>query len=502
MDQTPTNPHPSWQRRARRPAVAVGIVASLLAADSLAGNASADDFHDPAVLAGSSPPTAPPVDATGVAQVANESLAMKYGSEFLSGAYANAGGMTFDLVLGALGYDAESQLSAALADIGSSLELLETQVLALKSMMYELLDGQDRINFLNAYTEAGEQAARIDLELQRIAHWVEHDLDVSEAHVNEAHATLMDAVSQLAFVTVDPVAGTVPLMMKAVEPMNVTDFTDSYYQQIDDIRAYYRTVWAQALGALDMLRNWDTDGSFDLDFELVSERAADATLASYQYGIAPPRTGLDEDPTIVHVQDTDTILAAWGPGDPADGWSKTDRSSSAWAREWLQTGAENFRPELHGGITFEQYLRDQGLPTSFVYHDTWRNETARTMNGLTTRRYSCYARVDVGEVRGNSYHESTITPNTLDRCWYEDYNLFTNSWNVRDSNEKAENERRARDRRALMAHYARHETDDWFRYYGRGHSRIALRDATVNPGGWASNQDEQAVIAAAFPDLD
>lgn len=48
---------------------------------------------------------------------------------------------------------------------------------------------------------------------------------------------------------------------------------------------------------------------------------------------------------------------------------------------------------------------------------------------------------------------------------------------------------------------ARAESSEWFQFH-RGHSQIAIRDATPNIGGWASNQDEDAIIAAAFPDAD
>lgn len=247
------------------------------------------------------------------------------------------------------------------------------------------------------------------------------------------HTVLNLSMGELVFMTTNPVTGVVPLMMKAAEASNVANVAalDDYYADIDEARDSYRTSFAQAVGALDLLLEFDRDGTIALTRARVAEDAVAANRAMYAFGIAPQADPRIADQPFVHGRDTDRLLAPW-TAESTPGWTRHQGLHASWLAPILKGMADNWDPSVNGGLTLEAYMKSQGLPTKVVLEDT-HTKLERRGPGSLTWWIDYTMRVDFGEIRGNDYHQSLVDIYRDERVYREDYNIWTDKWTPRAS---------------------------------------------------------------------
>ena len=258
------------------------------------------------------------------ANQASPTLAKDFGGKLLSSAFSQGANWALDGVLSRLGLGSESD---GLDQLGASIAALQGDVTRMMEMMHQLLHGQDKTNFYNSSTEAGKAASRIDTAMRSVADWVKYDLQPSEKNVSDMASVVNLSMGELAFLTNNSMTGTIPLMMKATEAANVTDFDWDYYEQIEEVRDSYRTSYAQGLAAMDMLVEWDKDGTIGVTRNRLVNDAVAHTRQAYEKGI-----GLDvATPTkapVVQVRNSDRMISAWKSPEAVNGngWVRDDRS--------------------------------------------------------------------------------------------------------------------------------------------------------------------------------
>ncbi|MEZ5117674.1 MAG: hypothetical protein R2737_15540 [Candidatus Nanopelagicales bacterium] len=330
-------------------------------------------------------------------------LAVKFGLMFFKGLGTGAGHMSFELLAQELGFGhSDQELVAALSDIGASVEQLNSDVRALAAQVEALLDGQDRANFYDSYSQAGQAASRLSVAMASVRSWIERGATPSASHVSDLQTVIRTSVADLSFQLVNPTTGTIPLMMRAAEPSRVSADLPSYWRTIDTAREDYRAVLAQGLATLDLLQRWDTTGTVAADLETLSDVSADTVLRMYEYGLAADAA----DHPYVHTRGSQWVMGPWAAvefnGDLwRAGWRQM-HSTTGWLDPFVQEMVREYRPALHGGATLEQYLRDRGIPTRYVHPETIETQVTQRPNGKPYQNDVVHAeRVRVTDIRGN-----------------------------------------------------------------------------------------------------
>ncbi|MEM9516622.1 MAG: hypothetical protein AAGA42_17370 [Actinomycetota bacterium] len=525
---------PPTQRITRRvrATLAALLVGSLLFADGLAGpTVAATDAPEPVAIG--APADQAEVEAAlarlaadgmlfeddgGVTDAGPLDLAKDFGKEYLHEAFYDGTKSVLYEALGALGYevggDDMSVITSALNDIKQSLARLEADVTEIKRKLEELLEGQDKTNFYTSYSAAGLAASRLGTAMSSVAGWIDAELEPSEENVSDIHSVVSMSLGELYFQTTNPVTGTIPLMMKATGSMGVIDL-EEFYAEIDEARAQYRTQYAQGLAVLDMLLRWDTDGTIAVDLDIHTDMAVEATHNLYRYGLLPPQpiagtygdTPLDQ--PMIQTRGSSVMLSA-----PYDGdfrpryttWQHTsaaevaDSSPSSYYRikpiePMLRYMAEHYKPADHGGITLEQYLQERGMPTKWIYFDSfYTHDFYRNQSGLR-RNYDTVVRARFGEIRGNDYIGTWEDIARLDYAWYQVWTLG-NGWENRN---RSKRDKFVYSETSSARHGARYQTSSWLSRFPGTAMTVISAPATNNVGGIAADFDAQRVIEAAFP---
>lgn len=312
--------------------------------------------------------------------------ASTFGRSLFHGVAFAGGQVVLSEVLSAMGYDPDAERLKALKEINDSIAALNGDVRRISQQVEQLLEGQDRSNFYNSYTQAGIAAANLDTAMRSVTAWAEKDLEPSESALANMQTVITTSIGQLEFLVANPTTGSIPLMMKAADPAPVSDLT-SYWQKIDTVRDDYRAVLAQGLATLDTMRAWDSTGTIAADLETFTPRATQTVAAMYDYGVAidAPR---------VHVKGNPEMLTALGTKAVTGESNARAIQFTSEIEPMLTSLADSFRPADHGGQTLEQYLQAHGLPTRYNYADTYgafpRNNRWASVN-------------QVGRISGNTY---------------------------------------------------------------------------------------------------
>ncbi|MEQ6902572.1 hypothetical protein [Nocardioides sp. YIM 152588] len=423
-------------------------------------------------------------------------LAKEFGGRLLSEAFSSGTGWAFDEVIAGLGLGSGADLTDALRQLGTSISALQADVTRILQLMHEVLHGQDKANFYNSYTQAGIAASRIDTAARSVADWVENDLTPSEKNVSDMALVVNTSMGELDFLASNPVTGTIPLMMKAADASTVTDFDWDYYDQIDEVRDGYRASYAQGLAAIDLLTGWDHDGTVTVTRNRLTTDAIAATMSLYASGVTPDVTPPTGEP-VVQPRNGERMLSAWSTQQvQGNGWSRHNGLGRNILEPALRGMANGYDPAKHGGVTLQKYLEDRNIPTSYVFHDSFHNHK-QTSGGALTRYISYELRANIGEIRGNDYRERTINITKKDRAVRQDWT----PWGGWKTNKESEKEADAwyKMQYDYWRSEARAHSQRWMDRYD-AHSRLLLRDAQNNDGGWAADFGQQQVRKAAFPD--
>ncbi|MFZ2015594.1 MAG: hypothetical protein WAV00_17395 [Nocardioides sp.] len=426
---------------------------------------------------------------------ASTGLAKDFGGRLLSEAFTYGSTWALDEVLTRLGLNADADLAAALGKVGLSITALQADVTRMMEMMHQVLHGQDKSNFYSSYTGAGLAASRIDTAMRSVADWVKHDLQPSEKNVSDMALVVNVAMGELAFITTNPVTGTIPLMMKAAEASNVTDFNWSFYEKIDEVRDSYRATYAQGLATMDMLLAWDRDGTVSTTRARLVSDAVAATKRAYEHGIelnvATPTKG-----PVVQVRNGDRLISAWTPDAVnGNGWNFTNTQYRQHLEPILRSMAENYNPAQHGGVSLQKYLEDRKIPTSFVYYDSFHNYK-KTGGGTLTRYISYELRANTGEIRGNDYHVGTLSITKNERAVRQDWTPW-GGWST-DKNSQKEGDAWYAAVEAGWKQRARTMDRYWTDTY-KASSWLFVKEVQNNAAGWAADFDTKRVEKAAFP---
>lgn len=311
--------------------------------------------------------------------------ASTFGRSLFNGVAFAGGQVVVAEVLKAMGYNPDSGLAAAMKEINDSIAALNDEVRRISEQIERVLEGQDRANFYNSYTQAGIASANLDTAMRSVTNWIEKDLKPSESNLSDMQTVITTSIGQLDFLLANPTTGTIPLMMKAADPATVSDL-DQYWTQIDTARDDYRAVLAQGLATLSAMERWDTTGTIAADLATFTPRATQTVAKMYEFGI-----GLDA--KRVHVKDRDTILADVNVTSVSGESSPTKIRNRNEVEPHLKALADTYRPSDHGGQTLEAYLTSKGVPTSVNYLDTYRWAFDRGHVSVKT----------VGQIAGNAY---------------------------------------------------------------------------------------------------
>ncbi|MEZ5184489.1 MAG: hypothetical protein R2720_01975 [Candidatus Nanopelagicales bacterium] len=312
--------------------------------------------------------------------------ASTFGRSLFHGAAFAGGQVILSEILAGMGYDPEAERLQALKDINDSIAALNADVRRLSEQVELLLEGQDRSNLYNSYTQAGIAAANLDTAMRSVTAWIEKDLEPSESALANMQTVITTSIGQLDFLVQNATTGTVPLMMKAADPARVSNL-ESYWQKIDTVRDDYRAVLAQGLATLDVMRAWDTTGTVAADLETFTPRATQTVAGMYDYGVAI-------DAERVHVKGSTTLLTALGTKAAVGESNPRAIMYSSEIEPMLTSLADAYRPADHGGKSLEQYLQAHGLPTSYNYADTY---------GAFVRNNRWASVNQVGRISGNKY---------------------------------------------------------------------------------------------------
>jgi hypothetical protein len=425
---------------------------------------------------------------------ASPNLATEFGGRLLSDAFSYGVNWALDDVLKRLGLGSDAD---PFGKIENSIGALQSDVTKVMQMMYQLLHGLDKSNFLSSYSKAGVVATDINTAMRSVSDWVKYDLHPSEQNVTDMARTVNFSMGQLAYLTTDPDVGTIPLMMKATEAANVTDFDWGYYEQIDKVRDSYRTSYAQGLATMDMLVEWDRDGTIGVTRTRLVNDAVANTRKAYGEGIELNVETPTKAP-VVQARNGDRIISAWKtPNDVGgNGWARTDTIMRADMEPILRGMADSYNPAQHGGVTLQKYLEDRNIPTSYVYYDSFHNHK-QTTGGTLTRYISYELRAKVAEIRGNDYRERDIGLTKNDRAVRQDWTPW-GGWTTDKESEKAADSWY----KTVESHWkgeARQMTSKWTSLHDAT-SRLLVNKVQNNAGGWAADFDKQRVDKAAFPD--
>ena len=312
--------------------------------------------------------------------------ASTFGRSLFNGIAFAGGQVIMSEVLTALGYDPDAELNNALKEISDSIAALNDEVRKISQQVEQVLEGQDRTNFYNSYTQAGTAAANLETALRSVNGWIERDLQPSEANLSDIQTVTTTSIGQLDFILNNPTTGAVPLMMKAAEPAGVSDL-ENYWAQIDMVRDDYRAVLAQGLATLSLMERWDTTGTIAADLATFTPQAKTTVADMYGYGIALGTNRL-------HSQNSTEILLPLGTAPATGELGSHTIGNRDQVEPLLQSLAANYHAEDHGGQTLEATMQARGLPTSINFSDTY---TAEVRNVRWTSLNL------VGRIRGNSY---------------------------------------------------------------------------------------------------
>ncbi len=313
--------------------------------------------------------------------------ASTFGRSLFHGVAFAGGQVVLSEVLAAMGYDPEAERLQALKDINDSITALNADVQRLSQQVEQLLEGQDRSNFYNSYTQAGIAAANLDTAMRSVTMWIEKDLEPSESTLANMQIVITTSIGQLDFLVANPTTGTVPLMMKAADPAPVSDLI-AYWDKIDTVRDDYRAVLAQGLATLDTMKTWDSSGTIAADLETFTERATEAVSGMYGYGVAV-------DAKRVHLKGSGTVLTALGTKAVVGESNAASVADRGEIEPMLQELASAYRPADHDGQSLEKYLQARGVPTSYNYSDTYLGGVVRNNRWASVNQ--------VGRISGNKY---------------------------------------------------------------------------------------------------
>lgn len=314
------------------------------------------------------------------------SHATTFGRALFNGVAFVGGQVVMSEVLTALGYDPDSEMTSALREISDSIAALNDEVRRISQQVEQLLEGQDRSNFYDSYTQSGLAAANLDTAMRSVNGWIERDLSPSEANLSDIQTIVTASIGKLDFVVTNPTTGTVPLMMKSAEPAGVSDLED-YWRKIDQVRDDYRAVLAQGLAALSMMERWDTSGTIAADLDSFTPRALTVVEGMYGYGVSLGSARL-------HARGSQALLLDLGTTPVSGETGVHDVGTRGETEPVLQALAANYRPPDHGGQSLESVLRSHGMPTAINYSDTY---TAEPRNNRWTSLNL------VGRISGNTY---------------------------------------------------------------------------------------------------
>lgn len=317
-------------------------------------------------------------------------LASLFGQALFKGIVYGGGRVAMTEALGALGYDPDRELAAALDDLKRSIDQLNAEVEALARGMEDVLAGQDRTRFQQAYIAAGTAATNIGTTSTAVKGWIERGVTPSESNLSDAQTVLRNSIGLVDFHAGNEVSGVLPLMMHAAEAAGVSDLSD-YWASIDTTRDDYRAVQAQALGTLDLMLRWDNTGTIASDLAEFTPVATASVERVYSYGIA-----LQGD--LVHAKGSRHVLASPGAATPP-GTTGRAVGNHADIQPTLSALAANYRSDQHGGRSLEQYLRDNGVPTYARYWDSYDcGYHDNFMRSWYTEGY----------ISGNGYHQRVV----------------------------------------------------------------------------------------------
>ena len=422
-------------------------------------------------------------------------LAKNFGGRLLSEAFSSGADWSLNEVLSSLGLGSDAQFAEALGQLGQSMAALQADVNRIMQLMHEVLHGQDRSNFYNSYTQAGLASSRIDTAMRSVADWVEHDITPSEKNVSDMALVINVSMGELDFTTTNAMTGTIPLMMKAADSATVTDFDWDYWEQIDEVRESYRSAYAQGLAGMDMLTEWDHDGTVAVTRDRLVEDAVAATLKSYAAGVeldATPPTG---EPA-VQARGTDYLVSDIGPNS-GNGWERKIGLPRNVLEPILRGMAQDYDPAKHGGVTLEKYLEDRGIPTTYIIQDSFHKHVWRSSNGSLTRWDGWELRANAAEIRGNGYSERTMKITKKDRAIRQSWSPW-NGWTT-DKQTKADAEDWWKLQWNHWRSQARNQTSTWLDRHG-GHGQLLLKEVKNNNAGWAADFNSKRVEKHAFPD--
>ena len=440
---------------------------------------------------------AEPADLSASTSARVPALATKFGLAFFQGLVQGTTGGGLEFALAHLGF-MPGQEGEALQEIRTAIDQLNADVQAVSRQIEAVLEGQDRINFYNSYTASGQAASRLSVALASANAWIAAGANPSEANVSDLQTVVRTSVADLAFQVANPTTGTIPLMMRAAEPANVSDLR-SYWQAIDTARDDYRAVLAQGLATLELLERWDTTGTVAADLDALTPVAKDTVWATYKYGIeakTPAGTAA------VYLRGQRGGLAPAQTQSGSDGlmplWTLGDVGLSE--QRFFEGLARDYRPEHHGGVSLEQWLRSRGLPTAIVDPKSVEtNVTHRNTTNQFVREVVHRERVQRTQVVGN-----TVTTGWIDlgveRVAWSEAKKYTHeglTWFLHlgdpDAAEALAQAERDAWRAAMVDRTARWtEVSD-------AHARVMrLVTYPLNPGGFASDIVPERVWAAAF----
>lgn len=450
------------------------------------------------------------------AAVAGPALASRFGTMFLRSLMGSATNQTLSYVLRELGYNPgdQSELIQGLTEIQDGLNDIMAQnrqiIVAIEELHNEVL----RANFKRANAEVVRDSNNIQDILRVLRHWIDHDITPDQATVSLAVWDLRAQSSDLRGAASDPDSGAVPLLLQAYD-RNVSD-TEQLWEAVTEYRDQVRVSLAQAVAGIELaIEHWDhPTGEYGASHAVARESALATVDAMFATGVSATGPGGQE---FVQLKNNRAISALPGSGSIHGSdtwlWQRHD-VTQAHTEPLLQEMVSKYRPARHGNQTLESFLSERGIPTSYVYTDTWRQRTTYHKTSDTRRDVRYRAEVTLAQITGNEYRTQSVTFGEGLYAGFQRWNLFE-GWRypTGTSNEIIQNyeDRRLADNRIFgeVSSWQVASRGDWSTrlaewrqdsaHHNNPQGRISLsKEGFLTGGGWLADTRTNSIRQAAY----
>lgn len=340
-------------------------------------------------------------------------LVSELGKAALSGLFRGGADFGIKALLRHLGV-ADDDLGAQLEELQSSVGQLRSDINYLTCSIEQLQDQTSWTSFLGQHTLARSAVNDIIGAFDDVVGWQTEGITPDTSAWTDDRSDVKSAMRNLAGTNsgggdgiADSRDGAVDQLMAAI-PQNVAS-VESYWTIIEEYRNYYRSAIALGFLTLDMLEDlYDGSGTTGVMANNAFEAGRASVQRMYEYGIAPtnPVSGVD---TLDFVQLRGSTLG-FASTEFADLDENTQlKLAGPVLNDAFSDMASFYRPYHHDDVTFEQFLKDTGVPTKYVvdsdagWHSTGWQVTQKSQGTMNGGLPTWEVRPLVGEVRGNSW---------------------------------------------------------------------------------------------------